>query len=153
MPDNKRPLSGTLFQSINPWTGFSTFTPGDSSSTVGSELSRKVFIVHGHDKETKQYVARFLEKLGFEVVILHEQANMGRTLMEKFEANAEVGFAVILLTPDDVGGTRVGGPQQPRARQNVLLELGYLSEGLGAKECAPSNRVNWKCPPTFLESF
>ena len=86
---------------------------------------RKVFIVHGHADEQREAVARFLERIGLEPIILHEQANQGRTVIEKFEAHADVGFAIVLLTPDDTGGT-VGGDQQRRARQNVVLELGYF---------------------------
>jgi hypothetical protein len=66
-------------------------------------LSRKVFVVHGHDTEAKESVARFIERLGLEPIILHEQPSSGRTLIEKFEVFADVGFAVVLLTPDDVG--------------------------------------------------
>lgn len=98
--------------------------------------SRKVFIVHGHDEGAREMVARFLERLGFQSIILHEQANQGRTVMEKVEAHGEVGFAVVLLTPDDEGCAK-GGVPEPRARQNVLLELGYFLGRLGrAKVCA-----------------
>jgi predicted nucleotide-binding protein len=64
----------------------------------------------------------FLRAVG---IILHEQPNQGKTLIEKFEAHSDVGFAVVLLTDDDLGG-RKGGEQNPRARQNVVLELGYF---------------------------
>jgi predicted nucleotide-binding protein len=89
--------------------------------------SKRVFIVHGHDEEAKQTTARFLEHIGLEPVILHEQPNSGRTIIEKFEDHADVGFAVVLLTPDDVAHpanapAKVSG----RARQNVILELGYF---------------------------
>jgi predicted nucleotide-binding protein len=87
--------------------------------------TRKVFIVHGHDEGAREAVARFLERIGFEPVILHERANQGRTVIEKVEAHSDVGFAVVLLTPDDVGCLR-GETPQPRARQNVLLELGFF---------------------------
>jgi predicted nucleotide-binding protein len=98
--------------------------------------SRKVFVVHGHDEGAREAVARFLEKLEFVPVILHEQSNQGRTIVEKFEAYADVDFAVVLLTPDDVGGPK-GGAQQPRARQNVILELGYFIGKLGRQNvCA-----------------
>lgn len=93
-------------------------------------LSNRVFVVHGHDEGAREAVARFLEKLGFEAIILHEQANQGRTIIEKIEAYSDVGFAVVLLTPDDYGG-KTGGPSQPRARQNVILELGYFVGHLG----------------------
>lgn len=93
-------------------------------------LSKRVFVVHGHDEGARESVARFLERIGFEAIILHEQANRGRTIIEKIEAHSNVGFAVVLLTPDDYGG-KAGGPSQPRARQNVILELGYFVGRLG----------------------
>lgn len=99
-------------------------------------LSRRVFVVHGHDDGSREMVARFLEKVGFDAVILHEQANGGRTVIEKVEAHGDVGFAVVLLTPDDEGCVK-GGTPEPRARQNVILELGYFIGRLGrGKVCA-----------------
>nr|WP_297384073.1 nucleotide-binding protein [uncultured Roseateles sp.] len=90
----------------------------------------RVFIVHGHDELAKLTVARVLEGLGLTAIVLHEQASRGKTIIEKIEAYSDVDFAVVLLTPDDVGGAN-GQPQQPRARQNVLLELGYFMAKLG----------------------
>ena len=90
-----------------------------------NHTSNKIFVVHGHDEGARESVARFLERLGFEAIILHEQANRGRTIIEKVEANSDVGFAVVLLTPDDEGCVK-GGTPEPRVRQNVLLELGYF---------------------------
>jgi predicted nucleotide-binding protein len=109
-----------------------------SGSPVGAPSdSRQVFLVHGHDKAVREEVARFVEKLDLEPIILHEQPNMGRTVIEKFEAHADVRFAVVLLTPDDVGGLASGGGVKPRARQNVILELGYFIGRLGrARVCA-----------------
>jgi hypothetical protein len=102
-------------------------TPGSEAEPIHirSNPSRKVFLVHGRDDGPREAVARFLERLGFEPIILHEQANQGRTVIEKVEAHSDVGFAVVLLTPDDEGNLRGEAPQ-PRARQNVLLELGYF---------------------------
>jgi len=104
-----------------------------------SSASNRVFVVHGHDSGTKETVARFLGTLGLVPVILHEQPNQGRTIIEKFEAYADVAFAVVLLTPDDRGGTSATlyEGQKPRARQNVILELGYFLGRLGrAHVCA-----------------
>ena len=100
-----------------------------SQSTFGNE----VFIVHGHDDEAKETVARFVENFGIEATILHEQANRGQTIPEKFEEHAsEAGFAIILLTPDDVGASKDERDKlKPRARQNVVLELGYFWGKLG----------------------
>ena len=100
---------------------------------------KKVFVVHGRDNEAKETTARFLERLGLQAVILHEQPNSGRTIIEKFEVYSEdISFVVVLLTPDDVGGLNTS-PQklEPRARQNVILELGYFMGRLGrTRVCA-----------------
>lgn len=107
-------------------------------SMMANDSSRTVFVVHGHDEAVKQSVARFLEKLDLSAVILHEQPNKGRTTIEKFEAHSDVGFAVVLLTPDDLG-TVASSPHklQQRARQNVILELGYFIGKLGrSRVCA-----------------
>ncbi|VVN21488.1 TIR domain-containing protein [Pseudomonas fluorescens] len=94
--------------------------------------SNQVFVVHGHDEGALQGLARFLEKLGLEAIVLREQVDQGRTIIEKFEACASgVGFAVILLTPDDVGGAVSAQEPNARARQNVIFELGYFAGKLG----------------------
>jgi|SRR5208283_205531 len=111
-------------------------------------LSRKVFVVHGHDEGARETVARFLEQLGFEPIILHEQANQGRTIIEKVEAHGDVGFAIVLLTPDDEGCQK-GGTPQPRARQNVLLELGYFIGRLGRKHVCALKRGDVEIPSDF----
>lgn len=94
----------------------------------GSEApSRRVFLVHGHDEAAKQAVARFLEQLRLSPVLLSERPNEGRTIIEKFEHNADVAYAVVLLTPDDRAVPDADGSEtRPRARQNVILELGYF---------------------------
>jgi predicted nucleotide-binding protein len=90
-------------------------------------------VVHGHDDGAKHSVARFLEQLGIVPVILQEQINRGMTVIEKFEDLAgRAGFAVILITPDDMG--HAAGKEQEkknRPRQNVVLELGYFVGRLG----------------------
>jgi predicted nucleotide-binding protein len=121
----------------------------NSSAPAGSrEWSRKVFIVHGHDNEAKAEVARFLERIDFEAIILHEQANRGRTIIEKVESNGDVGFAVVLLTPDDEGNKR-GHSSRPRARQNVVLELGYFIGRLGRDRVWALKRGDVEIPSDF----
>lgn len=91
----------------------------------------RVFIVHGHDGELKQAVARVIEKQDIEAIILSEQANRGRTIIEKFEDYADVGGAICLFTADDLGRARRDQEDNPRARQNVVLEAGYFMGKLG----------------------
>jgi predicted nucleotide-binding protein len=111
-------------------------TRASTVKEVEHSKSRKIFIVHGRDNGPKEAVARFLERMSFVPVILHEQPNQGRTVIEKIEAHSSVCFAVVLLSPDDEGGLK-GEQAKPRARQNVLLELGYFVSSLGRnKVCA-----------------
>ena len=121
---------------------------GSTQTQLTLPTSNKVFIVHGHDGEARETVARFLEKLGLQAIILHEQANQGRTVIEKVEANSDVGFAVVLLTPDDLGCAK-GGQPEPRARQNVLLELGYFIGRLGRAKVCALKRGDLEIPSDF----
>ena len=102
-----------------------------------SKTDNMVFLVHGHDEGAKQTVARFLEQCGFVAVILHEQADGGRTIIEKIEQYADVVFAIVLYTPCDIGREKNEKRGTPRARQNVVFEHGYLIAKLGRERvCA-----------------
>jgi predicted nucleotide-binding protein len=114
-----------------------------------SENTRKVFIVHGHDNAPRDAVARFLEKIGFEAIILDEQVNKGSTIIEKFEANSDVGFAVVLLTPDDIGGPKAGAHAY-RVRQNVILEWGYFIGRLGRKKVCALKKSDVELPSDII---
>lgn len=110
------------------------------TAQVIARNKRKVFIVHGRDNETKQEVARFIEQLGLESIILHEQASSGLTIIEKIERYAnEADFALVLYTPCDRGrgAHETTIPARQRARQNVVFEHGYLMAKLGRENvCA-----------------
>lgn len=111
--------------------------------------SNKIFIVHGQDVAARESMARFIERLGFEAVILHEQANRGGTVIEKIEANRDVGFAIVLLTPDDEGRKIGDANLALRARQNVLLELGYFMAYLGRPNVCALRRGDVDIPSDF----
>lgn len=98
----------------------------------------KVFIVHGHDEVAKIEMARILEKTGFEAIILHEQADVGLTIIEKIEKYTDVVFAVVLYTECDKGRAKEEdiNKERYRARQNVVFEHGYLMGKLGRKRVA-----------------
>jgi predicted nucleotide-binding protein len=121
------------------------------SARAGRAASNQVFVVHGHDEGAKEALARFLSKLDLEPVILHEQPSRGLTIIEKLLANAEVGFAVVLLTPDDRGGSEGAAyeEQHPRARQNVILELGYFVGKLGRERVCALYKEGTEIPSDF----
>src|SRR5690606_6597106 len=98
----------------------------------------QVFIVHGHDDLTKIETARFIEKLGLEPIILHEQASSGQTIIEKIEKYHNVSFGIILYTTCDLGSKKGEESKlKSRARQNVVFEHGFLIGKIGRKNvCA-----------------
>jgi predicted nucleotide-binding protein len=114
-----------------------------------AETGTSVFIVHGSNEGRKEGAARFLSTLGLEPIILHEQPNRGRTLIEKFEAHADVSFAVVILTGDDLGGPTNSESGQPRARQNVVFELGYFVGRLGRKRVCTLYEEGVEIPSDF----
>ena len=98
----------------------------------------RVFVVHGHDENLKYQVELFLREIGLDPIVLHRQADQGRTLIEKLEAYSGVSFAFILLTPDDFaylskeeGKEEKTRSKEYRARQNVIFEFGYFVGKLG----------------------
>lgn len=108
-----------------------TFAPERQGRTPISRDPNRVFVVHGQNDDTRTAVVTELSRLGLEAIVLHEQPNMGRHLLTKFIEEAElVTFAVVLMTDDDVGSIK-DGTLAPRARQNVILELGYFISHLG----------------------
>ena len=114
-------------------------TPSKEEKKEERPLKERVFIVHGHNNEIKEMVARFVEKLGAAAIILHEQPNEGRTIIEKFESHASVDYAVVLLTGDDAGGPKHLSETNElalRARQNVIFELGFFTAKLGRERIA-----------------
>lgn len=123
-------------------------TPAEVLARSSTAPSQRIFIVHGHDEGARQTVARFIEHIGFEAIILSEQANQGRTVIEKIEAHGDVDFAVVLLTADDVGG-KDADSLRPRARQNVLLELGYFIARLGRERVCTLAKGDLEIPTDF----
>ena len=92
----------------------------------------QVFIVHGHDNLARLEVANFIKSLGLKDIVLNEQASSGKTIIEKIEEYSDVGFAIVLYTPCDVGASQRQKDQlRYRARQNVVFEHGYLMGKIG----------------------
>lgn len=115
-----------------------TVSQKDRADSIPGQIDNKsIFIVHGHDRATQQSLARTIEKLGLIPIILGEQANQGTTIIEKFEKHSTAGFAVVLLTGDDEGKVKGHNHLNARARQNVILELGFFMGKLGRDRVLP----------------
>lgn len=108
-------------------------------SSSGKKFQKdKVFIVHGHDENLKIRLARLIEQQGIEPIILHEQDNLGKTIIEKIEHYGKsVGAAIVLFTPDDTGKSNKETEYRNRARQNVIFEAGYFLGYLGRDRIIP----------------
>lgn len=110
-----------------------TYWVNDSQDNNPENKPDVVFVAHGSNNEVRLETEKLLTQLELDHIVLQDQPHMGRTLIDKFEEESnKSGFAVIILTPDDEG-RRLGsdGPLVPRARQNAILELGYLASSLG----------------------
>lgn len=145
----------TELESILESLDFISELPPTVTHPIRSEsratASNKVFIVHGHDEGTREAVARVLHQLNLSPVILAEQPNQGQTIIEKFEQSSQdVGYAVVLLTPDDIG-TSKNKPDElkPRARQNVIFELGYFAAKLGRKNVCALHKGGIEIPSDY----
>ncbi len=141
----------SMIEEIEEYWEDESFTEiSTSQNQTSSEHMRDVFIIHGRDEGTKEAVARFIEQLRLNPIILHEQPNQGQTIIEKFERHAEVAFAIALLTPDDTGG--LSGEEQslkPRARQNVIFELGYFTGKLDRGRVCALKGENVEIPSDY----
>ena len=109
-----------------------------AEGVVASELPDQIFLVHGHDGDARRQVTQFVEQVaGQRPVVLHEQTNQGRTIIEKFERHGgRAAFAIALLTSDDEGRAKGENELRPRARQNVVFEAGFFFGAVGRANTA-----------------
>ncbi|MBH0028376.1 nucleotide-binding protein [Pseudoalteromonas sp. SWN29] len=121
------------------------FSPKSHYPSVSNETNKKIFIVHGQDELAKVTLARFIEKIGLTPIILHEQASSSQTIIEKIESYGDVGYAIVLYTPCDVGA-KSGDDCKPRARQNVVFEHGYFIGRLGRRKVTALVKGNIETP-------
>jgi predicted nucleotide-binding protein len=118
----------------------------------GTQPQPKVFIAHGHDSEARETVSAFLKDIGIKPIILFEEADRGETIIEKLERCCqEADFAIVLFTPDDFGYPKEDPRQlKPRARQNVVFELGYMTARLGRRRVRMLYQPDVEIPTNFL---
>ena len=125
-----------------------TQNPAPTPQIQKQTNTSQVFIIHGRDIGTRDTIARFLESLDLEPVILQEQPDRSRTIIEKFEEYAQVDFAIALFTPDDFGGLEGDDPQS-RARQNVVFEFGYFIGKYGRERVRALVKGNIEIPSDY----
>jgi predicted nucleotide-binding protein len=166
---NPETLWDDYIRKNNPWPGQNPtsrvapthpspgFDPIDEAQMLDEPVSleptprpRRVFVVHGHNHAIRRSVEGLLAKLDLEPIVLHKQPNKGRTIIEKIEENSDVGFAVVILTPDDVGISKLQRKKRMklrgRARQNVIMELGYFMGKLGRTSVCALHAENIELP-------
>lgn len=97
----------------------------DALRSSRAQKSDRVFVVHGHNHELRDNIISLLRRHDFQPVVLTEQAGSAKTVIELIEEYSDVSYAICLLTGDDIGG-KTKAELRPRARQNVILEIGYF---------------------------
>lgn len=114
-------------------SSFPVFPDFPEENNSAKKIFNQCFIIHGHNDTIKNEVAKFVrEELKKEAIILHEKANAGKTVIEKFEYNAkEVDFAIAIWSADDKGKGVKDKKYKSRARQNVIFETGFFFGQLG----------------------
>ena len=131
-----------LSRAINAWAKQGAFQEhNDENGSLALTPSQDIFIVYGHDTRARKDLELLLHKMGLNPIVLGELPAGGDTIIEKLEVylgeNSDVGFACVLLTPDDEGYPRdQTDKRRYRARQNVILELGMVLGRLGRKRVA-----------------
>jgi fructose-1,6-bisphosphatase/inositol monophosphatase family enzyme len=110
--------------------------------------SKRVFIVHGRDTITAEIIARCIKgSLSLDCTILGEKANEGLTLIEKLEKYSDAEYAVVLLTGDDEGRLiGSGGQLKPRARQNIIFEMGLFYGLIGRSKVITLHKGDVELP-------
>lgn len=128
-PEAQAPLKAVL-------AGEGTATPAVAATSVDAKT--KIFVVHGHDTQALEQLELILRRLGLDPYILQNNDGGSNTIIEALEQQIyqEAAFGIVLMTPDDFGFPKVKGDDatQPRARQNVILELGMVLASLGRNQ-------------------
>ena len=102
-----------------------------------SHINKKVFVVYGHDDMAKLQLEALLRRWDLDPIILDQPASAGQTIIEKLEEyGSDVGYAIVLATPDDEGKAKTETDYRSRVRQNVVLELGMFLAKLGRDKVA-----------------
>jgi predicted nucleotide-binding protein len=144
-------LKSALAVAIEDWTGAGATAPVRSGAVAEAPAGQPVFIVYGHDIAARDNLELLLRRMGVEPIILANLPAAGDTIIEKLEhylgEHSNVGYACVLLTPDDEGN-KAGKTEEKkyRARQNVVLELGMVLARLGRPRVAILHKQSVELP-------
>lgn len=114
----------------------------DGTAPAHVPAGSAIFVVHGRDHDSRDQLELVLRRLGLEPFVLQVTGGGGDTLIESLERmigkTAQSAFGIALMTPDDLGYLKDEKPEdaKPRARQNVIMEMGMLLASLTRKRCA-----------------
>jgi predicted nucleotide-binding protein len=122
---------GKIRTKIEAAERFSKSGKVEDKNKITTVLKKQIFIIHGHNDAVREAVARFVERLGLQPIVRFERPNGGKTIIEKFEKESDVGFAIALLTADDTAICKRDQMEEIRARQNVVFEMGFFVALLG----------------------
>lgn len=117
-------------------------------SNANKQTNKKIFIVHGHDYTALEQLELLLRKVDLEPYILQKAGEISKTIIEALESKIieESICGIVLLTPDDVGKNHNEEILKPRARQNVILEMGILIGALGREKTIILKKENVEIP-------
>lgn len=117
--------------------------PKPEAPAQPQQNTKQVFVVHGHDDAAREQLELVLHKLGIDHFVLANRGGGGLTIIESLEAKigrtaTDTAFGIVLMTPDDMGYAQKEGADsiEPRARQNVVLEMGMLISSIGRTNMA-----------------
>ena len=114
----------------------------DGAAPARAPADSIIFVVHGRDYEARDQLELVLRRLGLEPFVLQVTGGGGDTLIEALERmigkSAQSSFGIVLVTPDDMGYLKSEKAEdaKPRARQNVIMEMGMLLSSLTRRRCA-----------------
>lgn len=148
-PATAREKLQQFFDGFSPAATF----PAAATTPTQAKPQQKVFVVHGHDTVAREQLELVLHKLGLDPFVLANTGGGGMTIIEALES--EIGghpdaarFGIVLMTPDDVGYSKRDGEAkaEPRARQNVVLEMGMLISSLSRPNVAILKKGHLEVP-------
>ena len=138
----------TAFNSVENTT--SPNVSPSKASVKKLDSKTKIFVVHGHDQTALEQLELVLRRLGLDPYILQNNDGQSKTLIEALEKHIyeEAAFGIILMTPDDYGypKEKTNEERQPRARQNVILEMGMIMASLGRDKTVILKKGNLESP-------